>query len=61
MFFLKDHLTPDDLMKYDLVIILNAFEVEDFMNPGVMKRLLNGLYPETHKSFEEKFFSYIQS
>ncbi|ELT93908.1 hypothetical protein CAPTEDRAFT_215693 [Capitella teleta] len=59
VFFLKDHLTPEDLAKYDLVMILNAFEVEDFMNPGVMKRLLNGLYPNVTIPFEERFHSYL--
>ena len=60
MFFFKEHLEPKDLADKDLAQVLRAFEVSDYSKPGQFKPLLNGLWPDSHKGFDEKFEKYLK-
>ena len=60
LFHVKEYLSPKDLQEKGLAPILDAMEVADYTHPGVKKRLLRYVWPDSHRSFEEVFTPYIK-
>jgi len=56
----KEYLTPKELQEKHLSPILDAMEVADYTRPGVKKRLLRYLWPDTSRTFEEVFAPHIK-
>jgi len=56
----KEYLTPKELQEKHLSPILDAMEVADYTRPGVKKRLLRYVWPDTNHTFEEVFSPYIK-
>jgi len=53
-------LTPKEVQEKHLSPILDAMVVADYTRPGVKKRLLRYVWPDTSRSFEEVFSPYIE-
>jgi len=60
LFHVKEYLSPKDLQEKGLTPILDAMEVTDYTRPGVKKRLLRYVWPDTNRKFEELFSPYIK-
>jgi len=60
LFHVKEYLSPKDLQEKGLTPILDAMEVADYMHPGVKKRLLRYVWPDSSRTFEEVFTPYIK-
>jgi len=56
----KEYLSPKDLQEKGLTPILDAMEVTEYTKPGVKKRLLRYVWPDTVRKFEEVFSPYIK-
>ena len=60
LFHVKEYLSPKDLQEKNLSPILDAMEVADYTRPGVKKRLLRYVWPDTSRTFEEVFSPYLK-
>ena len=58
MFYVKQHLTPKELLDKGLFTILDSFEIVDYENSGKKKPLLLHLYPDTAQPFNSHFQKY---
>jgi len=60
LFHVKEYLSPKDLQEKGLAPILDAMEVADFTRIGVKKRLLQYVWPDSSRKFDEVFSSYLK-
>lgn len=60
LFHVKEYLSPKDLQEKGLTPILDAMEVADYTRPGVKKRLLRFVWPDSNRTFEDVFSPYIK-
>ena len=60
LFHVKEYLAPKDLQEKGLSPILDAMEVADYMQPGVKKRLLRYVWPDSSHTFEQVFSAYLK-
>ena len=60
LFHVKEYLSPKDLQEKGLPPILDAMEVADYTHPGVKKRLLRYVWPDSNRTFEEVFSPHLK-
>lgn len=60
LFHVREYLSPKDLHEKGLAPILDAMEVADYARPGMKKRFLKYVWPDSATSFEKRFGTYIQ-